>query len=87
MLQISRSSRSLFRFCLLLSLLTVAALLLSACAPAPTQPATTSGDQAATPAAPAAGEAAAGGAMIFSRYADSLFLDPVLNDAAWTFGC
>ncbi|MEZ4711148.1 MAG: ABC transporter substrate-binding protein [Caldilineaceae bacterium] len=84
MLQISRSSRSLFRFYLLLSLLTVAALLLAACpAPAgPAQPATTSGDQAAAPAEPAAsGEAATGGAMIFGRYADSLFLDPVLNDA------
>ncbi|MCB0086190.1 MAG: hypothetical protein KDE47_34855, partial [Caldilineaceae bacterium] len=77
-------SRSLFRFYLMLSLLTMAALLLSACpAPAgPAQTATTSGDQAAAPAESAAGgEAAAGGTMIFGRYADSLFLDPVLNDA------
>ncbi|MBW7882587.1 MAG: ABC transporter substrate-binding protein [Caldilineaceae bacterium] len=60
----------------------VLGLLLQACA-APA-PAPTGGESAAQPAA---GEAAApasaksGGTLIYGRYADSLFLDPVLNDA------
>ncbi|MCB0109532.1 MAG: ABC transporter substrate-binding protein, partial [Caldilineaceae bacterium] len=71
-------------FPLWLSLFTVVALLISACA-APAQPSTGSGEQAAAPAdseaAADSAETASGGTMIFGRYADSLFLDPVLNDA------
>ncbi len=68
----------------ILSLILVLAMLIGACAAPAAAP-------AAPAAAPAAGEAAApaaaapagksGGTMVFGRYADSLFLDPVLNDA------
>ncbi|MEZ4866560.1 MAG: ABC transporter substrate-binding protein [Caldilineaceae bacterium] len=65
-------------------LLLLAALLLSAC-PAPTASAPTTGGSSDAPAAAAGGAdvgaTATGGTMIFGRYADSLFLDPVLNDA------
>ena len=45
-------------------------------------PAAESGGEAAAPAQEAAAPAeAAGGTLTFGRYADSLFLDPVLNDA------
>ena len=68
----------------ILSMILVLAMLVGACAAPAAAP--------AAPAAPAAGEVAApeaaapdmgksGGTMVFGRYADSLFLDPVLNDA------
>lgn len=65
---------------LVIALLVLMTLILSGCpAPAaPTQPST--GESSAQPAA-SDSAAATGGTMIFGRYADSLFLDPVLNDA------
>ncbi len=67
-----------------LSLVLVLGLLLQACAAPAAAPSQTGGESAAAPAtsgetAPAAG--ATGGTLRFGRYADSLFLDPVLNDA------
>lgn len=74
------------RLGLVLSLVLVLGLLLQACAAPAAAPSQTGGESAAAPAtggetaaAPAAG--AAGGTLRFGRYADSLFLDPVLNDA------
>ena len=66
-----------------LAILLIAALVFGACgAPAgSSQPAAEeAAEQPAAEAMPAEG-GAAGGTMIFGRYADSLFLDPVLNDA------
>ena len=74
------------RLGLVLSLVLVLGLLLQACAAPASAPSQTGGESAAAPAtsgetaaAPVAG--AAGGTLRFGRYADSLFLDPVLNDA------
>jgi len=81
-----RPRRSLARrpLHLVIALLVLITLIVSGCpAPAaPAQPAT--GGSAAQPAAESATDASAaatGGTMIYGRYADSLFLDPVLNDA------
>ena len=78
------------RLGLLLSLVLVFGLLLQACASPAPAPADSGSEAAEAPAAAAeeaaAPEAAAeagtsGGTLRFGRYADSLFLDPVLNDA------
>lgn len=68
-------------FSLLLGLLLVLAMLVTACA-APAEPAAPATGATTEDAAPAADSTeTSGGTMIFGRYADSLFLDPVLNDA------
>lgn len=68
------------RLGLLLSLVLLLGLLLQACAAPAATPGATGGEAAAAPAA-SEGAAAGGGTLRFGRYADSLFLDPVLNDA------
>ncbi len=76
MMQLPRFRHSSFR--LVLSLVLVLSFLMAACA-APAAPAAPGGDT--TAAEPAAAASKSGGTLIFGRYADSLFLDPVLNDA------
>ena len=68
------------KFGRLLALVLVLSLALSACA-APAQPAAPGAEQAPAESAAPAEEAAAGGVIRFGRYADSLLLDPVWNDA------
>jgi peptide/nickel transport system substrate-binding protein len=60
------------------SLLLVLSFVLAACAAPAAAPA---GEPAAETAAEPAASAKSGGTLIYGRFADSLFLDPVLNDA------
>ena len=63
---------------LALSLVLVLSFLMTACAAPAAAPA---GEPAAETAAQPAAATKSGGSITFGRYADSLFLDPVLNDA------
>ncbi len=74
---------------LILGLILVLALMIGGCS-APAAPAAAPSEGEAAPAADTADDTAAatgtetgksGGDLVFGRYADSLFLDPVLNDA------
>ena len=69
------------RISMVFGLILALAVVLGACA-APAGPAAApAAEEAAAPAAEGAAPAAAGGTIRFGRYADSLFLDPVWNDA------
>ena len=78
----SSTERRGTRLSTLLGLIVLVALLLQACA-APAAAPTQSGAAVATESAAAApaGAPVSGGTLRYGRYADSLFLDPVLNDA------
>ncbi len=70
---------------LILGLILILALLIGGCS-APAAPAAAPSEGEAAPAAdataaPEAETGKSGGEIVFGRYADSLFLDPVLNDA------
>lgn len=72
------------RLGLVLSVVLLLGLLLQACAAPSAAPSQTGGEGAAVPAdgqAAASEASVSGGTLRFGRYADSLFLDPVLNDA------
>ena len=70
---------------LVLSLALILSFLMAACAAPAAEPAAPAAPaeqgSEAPAAAPAEGMSKSGGQLIFGRYADSLFLDPVLNDA------
>ena len=70
---------------LILGLILILALLIGGCS-APAAPAAAPSEGEAAPAAdataaPESETGKSGGDIVFGRYADSLFLDPVLNDA------